>query len=75
MKYLLLLFSLTLISCAKKDIQKEYVKCQIPAIPKINYEVIPENASYDKKLEIILNNCRKLKYERDLLMEAIKICQ
>jgi len=52
-----------------------FVKCKIPDVPKADLKPIPSNATYPKKLEIILNNYLKLEKENKLLREAIKVCQ
>lgn len=69
-----------LFSCATKPqiqyIEKPvFVKCQIPDIPKAELETPTPDMSYSKKLEIILNNCLKIKKENELLREAIELCK
>ena len=69
-----------LFSCTTKPqiqyIEKPiFLKCQIPDIPKTELEPIPENVEYSKKLEVILNNCLKIKQENELLREAIELCK
>ncbi len=52
-----------------------YLKCQIPEVPPAELNPIPSNATYPEKLQIILNNCLRLKKENKLLREAIKTCK
>jgi len=74
---LLILSIFLLYSCTRvKYIEKPiYIKCKIPEIPTTCLNNVPKNASYSKKLQIILNNCLKLEKENKLLREAIKTCQ
>jgi len=51
------------------------MKCKAPEVPPADLETIPKNATYSQKLQIILNNCLKIKKENELLREAIKVCQ
>lgn len=72
--------SLLLFSCTHKPkveyIEKPvFIKCQIPDIPKAELEPIPDNVEYSKKLEVILNNCLKVKQENELLREALELCK
>jgi len=81
MRSLFLLLILFLVGCSFTKPQIEYIekpvyiKCEIPEVPKANLQPIPENATYPKKLQIILNNYLKLEKENEMLREAIKVCQ
>jgi hypothetical protein len=52
-----------------------YIKCQIPEVPRAELDPIPENATYPRKLQIILNNYFKLEKENKMLREAIEVCK
>jgi len=81
MRSLFLIFILFLAGCGFTKPQIEYIekpiyiKCEIPEVPKADLQPIPENATYPKKLQIILNNYLKLEKENEMLREAIKVCQ
>jgi len=78
MKRLVLIGLLFFTGCATqtKYVEKPaYLKCQIPDIPPAELTPIPENATYSEKLQVILNNCLKIKRENELLREALKLCQ
>jgi PBP1b-binding outer membrane lipoprotein LpoB len=51
------------------------VKCNIPEIPPAELEAVPQDAPYDTKLQIILNNCLKIQQENELLKKALEICR
>ncbi len=70
----------TLSSCSTKPnivyVEKPVLqKCQIPDIPKAELETPTSDMDYAKKLEVILNNCFKIKKENELLREAIELCK
>lgn len=77
----IIITAILLSSCSATKPKVEYVekpvfiKCQIPEIPKSELEPIPEKADYSKKLEVILNNCLKIKQENELLRQAIEVCR
>jgi len=78
MKWLALLGLVVVTGCAPqtKYIEKPVImKCQIPEIPEPDLDPVPEDASYPEKLKVILNNCLKINKHRELLKEAIKLCQ
>lgn len=68
---------ITLFLASYRQVVKEqtFVKCKIPEVPNAQLEKILQDESHDKKIEILLNSCLKIKHERDLLKEAIKACQ
>lgn len=76
--YVILLSSFLFFSCATKTVTVEkpvYIKCSIPEIPPAQLEKVPENASYPEKLQVILNNCLKIKQENELLRKAMEVCR
>jgi len=78
MRWLVLLSLVVVTGCAPQTRYVEkpvYLKCQVPEIPPAELTPIPESASYPEKLQIILNNCLKIKRENELLREALKLCQ
>ena len=81
MRSLFLLLILFLVGCSFVKPQIEYIekpvyiKCEIPEVPKADLQPIPENGTYPKKLQVILNNYLKLEKENEMLREAIKVCQ
>jgi len=78
MKWLALLSLAVITGCATQTryIEKPvYLKCEIPEIPEPDLDPVPEDATYPEKLKVILNNCLKINKHRELLKEALKLCQ
>jgi len=51
------------------------IKCKVPHIPKSELETVSEDAPYDVKLKVILNNCLKIQAENELLRKALESCE
>ena len=78
MKYLAIFSLLFLTACGqavKTKTETIYVKCPIPEIPPAQLETIPKDAPAYEKLRLYINNCEKIKAERDLLREVIELCK
>ena len=83
LRYAVVVASLTLLAgCAGLKPQANTVtcetmimKCHVPEVPPAELEVIPPDAPYDTKLQIILNNCLKIQQENELLRKALEICK
>lgn len=82
---LLTLSSLMLYSCASMTANtpcvpqtvtvKEYIRCEVPDVPKSELETINPNDTYEEKLRKLISNYGKLKEENILLRKAIDVCR